>query len=64
MGNDYDGYCKKVANRVFDKFEKIKRDYDFIDFVAKNGRKWYEENATIEMNSSIATKLIDISKIL
>jgi hypothetical protein len=64
MGNDYEGYCKKVANRVFDKFEKIKKDYDFIDFVAKNGRKWYEENATIEMNSSIATKLIDISKIL
>lgn len=59
----YEAYCDKLANRMLEKFNKVKNDKEFIDFVAKNGRKWYEENGTIEANGRIAANLIDLSKI-
>jgi len=57
-------YCDKLANRMIERFNQVKNNKDFIDFVAKNGKKWYEENATIEMNAKIASDVIDLSKII
>ncbi len=60
---DYVTYWYKLADRIHSRFEEVKGDYDFIDFVAENGRKWYEENGTAEKNAEIIVNLIDFNKI-
>jgi hypothetical protein len=60
---DYVTYWNKLADRIHERFQEVKDDHDFIDFVAKNGRKWYEENGTAEKNSEIIVSLLDLNKI-
>ncbi len=60
----YELYCDRVAQRILEKFNEVKEDKDFIDFISKNGRKWYEENGTVERNGKIAADLIDLRKII
>lgn len=56
-------YWKKLADRIHERFVEVKDDYDFIDYVAKNGRKWYEENGTADKNAEIIVNLLDLNKI-
>jgi hypothetical protein len=60
---DYVTYWHKLADRIHERFQEVKDDHDFIDFVAKNGRKWYEENGTSEKNADIIVSLLDFNKI-
>lgn len=60
---DYVTYWCKLADRIHERFQEVKDDHDFIDFVAKNGRKWYEENGTAEKNADIIVGLLDLNKI-
>jgi hypothetical protein len=60
----YEIYCNKLADRLLERFNEVRNDKDFIDFIAANGRKWYEENGTIEANGRIAANSIDLSKII
>lgn len=59
-----DPYQKQVADRIIERFEEIKNDYEFIRFVGENGRKWYEENGTIKCNIDIIHNLINFKKLL
>jgi hypothetical protein len=59
-----DEYYKQLSDRLFDRFEQVKNDKDFIHFIANNGRKWYEENGTVAANVKILTELIDFKKLL
>jgi glucose-1-phosphate cytidylyltransferase len=60
---DFNGYWKELSDRVFDRFNEVKDDYDFINFVAKNGRKWYLENGTTDSNVNIIYNLLDFNKL-
>lgn len=60
----YEVYCNKLADRLLKRFDEVKNDKDFINFIGNNGRKWYEENGKIESNGKIAANLIDITKII
>ena len=60
---DFNGYWKELSDRVFDRFNEVKDDYDFINFVAKNGRKWYLENGTVDSNVNIIYNLLDFNKL-
>lgn len=57
------GDYKLLSDAYIDKFEKIKNDKDYLDFISKNGRKYYEENCTIESHVKIVTDLIDLKKL-
>lgn len=54
---------KLLADAYIDKFEKIKNDKEYLDFLSKNGRKYYEENCTVESHVRIMTDLIDLNKL-
>ena len=60
--NDHD-YYKKLSDRLFDRFEQVKHQHDFIKFVADNGRRWYLENATVDANVKLLTQLVDFTKL-
>ena len=53
----------KLADAYVKRFEELKKDEEQVKFFSENGRKWYEENATIEAHVSILKKLIDLNKL-
>ena len=57
-------YYEQLSNRILERFEQVKNDHDFIQFIANNGRKWYEENGTISANVKLLNKLVDFKKLL
>jgi hypothetical protein len=59
-----DDYYKQLSDRIYQRFEQVKNDKDFIQFVASNGRKWYEENGTIAKNVKLLNKLVNFNKLL
>lgn len=52
-----------LADAYIDRFEDLKKDPEYVNFLSENGRKWYEENATIESCFNILIKLIDPRKL-
>lgn len=63
---DHEGmyrYWKEMSDRVLDRYNEVKKDDDFIKFVGENGRKWYEENGTVEAAANIIYNLLDFKKL-
>lgn len=60
----FPGFWEELSNRVIDRYNEIKDDHEYINFVAENGRKWYLENGTLDANANIAVKILDFSKLL
>ena len=58
------GDFKGLADAYIEKFEELKKDPDLVNFLSKNGREWYEQNATIESYLEIHLKLINLNKLL
>lgn len=56
-------YYKKLSDRLFDRFEQVKNQHDFIKFVSDNGRRWYIENGTVDANVKLLTQLVDFTKL-
>ena len=59
----FNDHYKILADRMYEKFEEIKDDDDYIDFISKNGKKWYDENGTVEKNAEIILGLINLDKL-
>jgi len=57
-------YFADMADAYIEKFEEVKKDKDFVHFLSLNGRKWYEENGTIDAHVNILKKVIDLNKLL
>jgi len=57
------GNWKEVADAYIERFEDLKKDPNLVQFLSENGRKWYEENATIDAHVSILKKLINFEKL-
>jgi hypothetical protein len=58
-----DNYWKELSDRYIDTFITAKKDNDFINFIAENGRRWYIENGTIDANVRILADLINLEKL-
>lgn len=58
------GNYKLMADAYIDKFEELKKDPDYVKFLSKNGRKWYEQNCIMENYLDIMTTIIDPNKLL
>lgn len=54
---------KMLANAYVDKFEELKKDQDLVEYLSSNGRRWYEENATIDSAVKVYLELIDLYKL-
>ena len=53
----------RLADAYVEKFEELKKDKELVKFLSENGRKWYEENATIDAHVNILKKLINLNKL-
>lgn len=60
---DLYSYYKELSDRIIDRYDEVKKDEEFIEFVSKNGRKWYEENGTVDACANIIYNLLDLSKL-
>jgi len=61
--HDYNGHWKILSDRVHQRFMEVKDDHEYIKFVGENGRKWYEENGTVDANVNIIYNLLDFKKL-
>jgi hypothetical protein len=61
--HDYNGHWKILSDRVHQRFMEVKDDHEYIKFVSENGRKWYEENGTVDANVNIIYNLLDFKKL-
>lgn len=59
---DFSDY-KTLADAYIDTFEKVKNDSEYRMFLAENGKKWWEDNCTIESYVKILTELINLDKL-
>jgi hypothetical protein len=58
-----DIFYKQLSDRMYEKYNDVKKDLDYIKFVAKNGHDWYKENGTEYKNASIILEKIDLKKL-
>jgi len=56
-------YYKQLSDRIIQRFEQIKDNKGLIQFIANNGRKWYEKNGTISSNVKLLNKLVNFNKL-
>lgn len=60
-------YATPISNtsshRIIDRYYQVKDDDDLITFVSENGRKWYEENGTVDACANIIYNLLDFNKL-
>jgi len=59
-GNFYDGQ----ANLILKRWNEVKDDKDFINFISENGKKWFDENVPIEKHGKIALNVINLKKLI
>jgi hypothetical protein len=57
------GDWDKVIDAYFERFEDLKKDPELVHFLSANGRKWYEENATVKAHASLLKQLINFNKL-
>jgi len=57
---DWDG----VIDSYFAKFDECKQRPDYVEHVGRQGRKWYEQNATPEAHANLLFKLLNFEKLL
>jgi hypothetical protein len=61
--SDKNIFYKNLSNRILDRYNEVKDDIDYLKFVGENGRKWYQENGTVQANIDILTKLVNFNKL-
>ena len=60
--SDFSDY-KTLADAYIDTFEKVKNDNDYRVFLSENGKKYWEDNCTMESYVRIFTELINLNKL-
>jgi hypothetical protein len=54
---------ESTKQNLLEKFNSVKDNPEFLNFISQNGRKWYEENGTIESNKKILINTINLKKL-
>lgn len=49
---------------IVNKFNEIKNNNDFLRFISSNGKKWFDENGTVNSNVNILKELVKIEDLL
>lgn len=45
---------------LIEKWEEVKNDYDFLEFVGNNAREWYLKNAKLDVQAQLFVDMLDI----
>jgi hypothetical protein len=61
--DNIDIYFKQLSDRILERFHQVKKDKEYIQFVACNGRDWYLKNGTIAANANILNQIINLNKL-
>ena len=54
---------KNLSDAFIEKYNKIKKDKDYLEFISSNGKKWYLENGSTNKNSEIVSNLMNLEKL-
>ena len=60
--DDYKDY-KTTADKLIAKYNEIKDNKDFLDYVGKNAREWYLRNGCTKGNAELLTKIVNFNKL-
>jgi len=60
---DYLGNWKEVADAYVERFKELKNNPEEVQFIAANGRRWYEENATTDAHVKIIKQVMNFDKL-
>lgn len=60
--NDQSNY-KTLSEAFLNKYNEIKKDKEYLEFLSCNARRWYLENGSSEKNSEIICNLINLKKL-
>lgn len=56
-------YYRQLKELMINKWNEVIKDRDFIDEVALNGKKWFDENVPKEKHGEILIKILDFNKL-
>jgi len=56
-------FFKKLSDLIVERWNEVVDDREYINFVAQNGRKWFENNVSKEKHGELAIKLLDFNKL-
>jgi len=54
---------KNLSDAFIEKYNKIKKDKDYLEFISSNGKKWYLENGSTNKNSETISNLMNLEKL-
>jgi hypothetical protein len=60
-GSPLSSNSKLVWESMISRWEEVKNDYEYLDFVAHNGRMWYEQNGKYEQHVKIFMDTINLN---
>lgn len=61
--NEYK-YYEAQAEVYLDRWNEVKDDKELIEFVAKNGKEWYDANGKPEQHGEVAVAAIDLTELI
>jgi hypothetical protein len=61
---NHEKFYKLKSDLLFERWEEVSKNRDFIDYVAANGKKWFNKNVSKESHSQIIKKNLNLDKLL
>jgi hypothetical protein len=57
-------WYEEKMNAINQKWDEVKNDYEFLDFVGNNAREWYLKNGRLEAQATLFINSIDLNLII
>lgn len=61
---EQDNDFKIQSEIILDKFNEIKNNEEYLNFISENGYDWFKNNGTCEKNTDLLTKIINIYNLI
>lgn len=57
-------WYEEKMNAINKKWDEVKNDYEFLDFIGNNAREWYLKNGRLEIQANLFVNSIDLNLII
>lgn len=54
---------ENFGDRLIETWNRVRENYDYLEFISKNARLWYERNCTLENNLNYLLKNIELEEL-
>jgi len=61
---EYNDDPQTQSEIILNKFQEIKDDLEYLQFISENGYKWYIENGSVGSNVKLLNKIVKLEKLL